>query len=232
MRFKEFFYKEFILESVNSDEEYLKLAQDPEKNKEELKQIVQNKASRFHYNEQYFHGTHNLTFKDLRLPDPNDVGFSRYGPAIYLANPNDQKTLNVYSKDGRILQLFVNTENFIEEDLSLEQVKKIMEHFDYNIVFKDGSKSGDYVADLNRLTEVGQLWHIMELSGHKQHWYDYMRLIKVDGIIKPFAGYPNGEVAVYNKKTIKSADLITYDDDGDIIPLSQRFDSSKDDIRY
>ena len=31
---------------------------------------------------------------------------------------------------------------------------------------------------------------------------------------------------------IKSADPITHDDEGNIIPLSQRFDSSSDDIRY
>lgn len=33
-------------------------------------------------------------------------------------------------------------------------------------------------------------------------------------------------------KIIKSADPITYDDSGNIIPLSSRFDSLKDDIRY
>jgi hypothetical protein len=44
---------------------------------------------------------------------------------------------------------------------------------------------------------------------------------------------PMGTVfRVANPKRIKSADPITYDDNGNIIPLSQRFDSSKDDIRY
>jgi hypothetical protein len=33
-------------------------------------------------------------------------------------------------------------------------------------------------------------------------------------------------------KIIKSADPVTYDDSGNIIPLSSRFDSSKEDIRY
>ena len=31
---------------------------------------------------------------------------------------------------------------------------------------------------------------------------------------------------------MKSADTITYDDNGEVIPLSQRFDESKTDIRY
>lgn len=37
--------------------------------------------------------------------------------------------------------------------------------------------------------------------------------------------------SVFEPSQIKSADPVTYDD-GNIIPLSQRFDSSKDDIRY
>ena len=40
------------------------------------------------------------------------------------------------------------------------------------------------------------------------------------------------EKVVKNPNQIKSADPITYDDQDNIIPLSQRFDSSKDDIRY
>ena len=31
---------------------------------------------------------------------------------------------------------------------------------------------------------------------------------------------------------MKSADTITYDDNGEVIPLSERFDDSKTDIRY
>lgn len=37
---------------------------------------------------------------------------------------------------------------------------------------------------------------------------------------------------VFDPNQIKSADPVTYDDSGNIIPLSSRFDSSKEDIRY
>lgn len=36
----------------------------------------------------------------------------------------------------------------------------------------------------------------------------------------------------FSSEQIKSADPVTYDDNGDVIPLSQRFDSTKTDIRY
>ena len=37
---------------------------------------------------------------------------------------------------------------------------------------------------------------------------------------------------IRNSSQVKSADIITYDDDGNVIPLSERFNSEKDDIRY
>ena len=40
------------------------------------------------------------------------------------------------------------------------------------------------------------------------------------------------EIVAFYPEQIKSADPITYDDNGDIIPLSKRFDASNPDIRY
>lgn len=38
--------------------------------------------------------------------------------------------------------------------------------------------------------------------------------------------------AIFNPNNAKSADAVTYDDNGDVIPLSRRFDTGKEDIRY
>lgn len=40
------------------------------------------------------------------------------------------------------------------------------------------------------------------------------------------------QVAVFNADQIKSADTVTYDDNGKIIPLAERFSQASDDIRY
>ena len=46
-------------------------------------------------------------------------------------------------------------------------------------------------------------------------------------------GYDNGKSEVVNdKKKIKLDELITYDDDGNIIPLSKRFNPRKNDVRF
>ena len=39
-------------------------------------------------------------------------------------------------------------------------------------------------------------------------------------------------VAVFNPEQVKSADPVTYDDNGDVIPLSERFNESNKDIRF
>jgi hypothetical protein len=66
---------------------------------------------------------------------------------------------------------------------------------------------------------------------------DVQKAIKDAG----FAGYMDREgygddwgksIAIFDPNNIKSADPATYDDNGKLIPLSQRFDTSKQDIRY
>ena len=46
------------------------------------------------------------------------------------------------------------------------------------------------------------------------------------------AGFSSEHRTVFDPSQIKSADPVTRDDNGQIIPLSRRFDSTKDDIRY
>ena len=56
-----------------------------------------------------------------------------------------------------------------------------------------------------------------------------------DGVVGVVAGNaesPNTEYVVFSPSQIKSADPITYDDAGNVIPLSKRFQKTSDDIRY
>lgn len=46
------------------------------------------------------------------------------------------------------------------------------------------------------------------------------------------ASRSGGQYVVFNPEQIKSADPVTYDDNGNVIPLSERFNSSEQDIRY
>lgn len=46
------------------------------------------------------------------------------------------------------------------------------------------------------------------------------------------AGFASEHRTVFDPNQIKLADPVTYSDNGNVIPLSSRFDSTKDDIRY
>ena len=52
-----------------------------------------------------------------------------------------------------------------------------------------------------------------------------------DGVIREYDGVIDEYIA-FNPNQIKSADPITYDDAGNVIPLSERFNPEKEDIRY
>lgn len=52
-----------------------------------------------------------------------------------------------------------------------------------------------------------------------------------DGVINEEDG-SIWEYVAFNPNQIKSADPVTYDDNGNVIPLSERFNSRKEDIRY
>ena len=70
----------------------------------------------------------------------------------------------------------------------------------------------------------------------KAYITDYLRSNGYDSMYFAIDGGSRGRqtdsLIVLDENQVKSADPITYDDDGNIIPLSQRFNSGNDDIRY
>ncbi|MFA7255948.1 MAG: hypothetical protein WC047_00020 [Kiritimatiellales bacterium] len=81
---------------------------------------------------------------------------------------------------------------------------------------------------------------ILNPPGKTNDYIDSTRLDGYDGLV--FRGIrdsatpdfvPISDVyAMFNPERIKSSDPVTYDDSGNVIPLSQRFNASSNDIRY
>lgn len=61
----------------------------------------------------------------------------------------------------------------------------------------------------------------------RKEFSEALRNAGYDGVV-----YNNQEYVAFNPNQIKSADVVTYDDAGNIIPLSERFNPEKEDIRY
>ena len=53
-----------------------------------------------------------------------------------------------------------------------------------------------------------------------------------DGIVVEYTNHIDTEYVAFEPNQIKSADPVTYDDNGNVIPLSERFNPEKEDIRY
>ena len=102
-----------------------------------------------------------------------------------------------------------------------------------NKLWKENDNDGDLINEM------------MALSGAN---YDYNNALKfyenvltpttgIDGFHyiwgnKDGSGVQNDIYLAFNSNQIKSADPVTYDDDGNVIPLSERFNPEKNDIRY
>ena len=62
---------------------------------------------------------------------------------------------------------------------------------------------------------------------------DYVQYtLRCDGIAVDDTEYGGTSFVVFDSNQIKSADPVTYDDNGNVIPLSERFNSDSDDIRF
>ena len=66
--------------------------------------------------------------------------------------------------------------------------------------------------------------------------FDKLKELGYDGIIARMYAHEEGndalEYGAFSPSQIKSADPVTYDDNGNVIPLSERFNSESKDIRY
>ena len=69
---------------------------------------------------------------------------------------------------------------------------------------------------------------IEDMLGKMDKLADFAKEHRYDGIKSD----SSEQYVVFDPNQIKSADTITYDKDGNIIPLSERFNSENDDIRY
>lgn len=89
-------------------------------------------------------------------------------------------------------------------------------------------------------------YHFVDASGSRMYlkksdnpgWYDLYSENQLIGFLADYKGLKDFNtsddriITVFEPNQIKSADPVTYDDDGNVIPLSKRFNPEEEDIRY
>ena len=150
----------------------------------------------------------------------------------------DEKSAQI-ARDGRVLSLYakLNSPFTITDSntISLETAKAIINAMDVPAFYKS-----DYLYDVERLSDENGNVPVYDFSDG--NWSKYLsqalRSLGYDGIVDETVNLKfrlfKGTVhtIVFDATNVKSADPVTYDDAGNVIPLSERFSPENDDIRY
>lgn len=170
-----------------------------------------------------YHGTPNYfnAFSKEMFGTSTDRGI--WGNGFYFSE--DAGYAKQYQKrngaDGRTLSLFLNLKNPLFISLrdggneGAMYFHQLNEKYFTDDIFEDATK-----VDENMKVAQQQLSDNLIADGY-------------DGVVIEYS-HPTiaQEYVAFNPNQIKSADPVTYDDNGNVIPLSERFNPKKEDIRY
>lgn len=192
------------------DDEYLDAINNGDM--ETAQKLVDEAAKNAGYTERLYHGSKNgggfTEFKDWQYFTPDQKYAMRY-----TENYSEDSLYSVYAK-------FENP-----FDTRISRIRDIYENEFYGVYSRtDLQESG-----LPDWTDGYDLVDFFE-----ENDYDYDAILLDEGGDPSERGVLKRGISYVIKKSaqIKSAEAVTYDDSGNVIPLSQRFDESKPDIRF
>ena len=193
------------------DAEYMELAKDPEGNREVLQQMVKQAAKDAGYTQLFYHGSKKgggfTVFRDWQYFTENRDYAKRY------TDRNNEKSLyTTYVKMDNPFDTRIDSVRDIFEDARMEYgMGELLENGLPD--WTDGYDIADYI-DENDLP------------------YDSIVLDEGGDMVNGKPVRRGLSYVVRKSNQVKSADVVTYDDSGNVIPLSRRFDTGNEDIRY
>ena len=194
-----------------SDSEYLNLAQNPEKNREALSRMVENAAREAGYTRLFFHGSKKgggfTVFRDWQYFTENREYAKRYANR---ENP------------GSLYETYVKMENPF--DTRIPEVRELFE--------QARQEYGMGELQENGLPDWTDGYDIADYIDENDLPYDGIILDEGGDMVNGKPVSRGLSYVIRDSSQVKSADAVTYDDNGNVIPLSQRFDMGKEDIRY
>ncbi|MBQ5320553.1 MAG: hypothetical protein J6K88_00595 [Oscillospiraceae bacterium] len=166
-------------------------------------ELVDEAAKRAGYTQKVYHGT-DSEFTEFNTNKQRTSGKLNFGKGIYLT-PNKNLS-EMYTETGNVMELYASVKNPYEifgTRLDNTDLKKLSTEFGESVTLDNIDK-------------------VLQKNGY-------------DGIIaRNYNGSTNpiNQIVVFSSNQVKSADPITYDDKGAVIPLTERFNPEKNDIRY
>lgn len=184
---------------------------------ETAQRLVEKTANDLGYSIRAYHGTgYDFTIFDKSKQGDNYQDWGRLGKGFYFApTSREAETWAELSKGAKnkVMPVYLRSENMLDSFEALPDDLKdtIPENWDGLTRRLAEKYAYNYIEYMQ---EFG--YNVQEILTEKGY----------DGI--------NGhtEFVVFNPEQVKSAEAITYDDKGNVIPLSQRFNAENDDIRF
>lgn len=196
---------------TSSDSEYLNLAQNPEENREALSRMVENAAREAGYTRLFFHGSKKgggfTVFRDWQYFTENREYAKRYANR---ENP------------GSLYETYVKMENPF--DTRIPEVRELFEQARLEYGMGELQENG--------LPDWTDGYDIADYIDENDLPYDGIILDEGGDMVNGKPVSRGLSYVIRDSSQVKSADAVTYDDNGNVIPLSQRFDTGKEDIRY
>lgn len=193
------------------DAEYLELAKDPDANEAELKRMVEQAARAAGYDMHLYHGSRNgggfTVFKNWQYFTGNRAYAERYQQ-----RDNASSLYDVYVKSERMF------------DTRNAKDRKVFEQFRKEYGLSELQDDG--------LPDWTDGYDIADFIEENDLDYDGIVLNEGGDIVDGKPVKRGASYVIRQSEQVKSADPVTYDDDGNVIPLTERFNSENEDIRF
>lgn len=229
-----------IEQALAANEDYMAAAERGDM--ETAQQMVNEAADAAGYTIEGYHGTSKqFTTFDKQFAGKNWDNDSRYGPGFYFAFDRDTalkwtdgvRVVNARLKMEKPFDLRAETPADVAEAIRQYEEGKLkdfdkIDHKLFQITFDQ------YKNNIERITK-SEIEHPEYFFGHLGYdengkmsdgIREFLSQFGYDGIIS------DEEMVVFDPEQIKSADPVVRDNNGNIIPLSERFQTDNPDIRY
>lgn len=230
--------------SQETDEEYRRLAENPRENHAALQKMVDAAASEAGYTKKAYHGTDG-DFWTFSLRNRGKNG-EMLGVGYYFAE-HEADAANYARGGGKVLPVYLDIQNPVSTTkltITPEQWGAFLDYAQaHRDEYIDGAWKGNsikkdfelrYMNDYDSDTDLIAGFINATAGRNSEVAEAYLQMLKdstgIDGVVQ---GEGEGKVYVaFTPEQIKSAEIVTRNDSGDVIPLRERFNASKGDIRY
>ena len=230
--------------SQETDEEYRRLAEQPRENRAELQKMVDAAASEAGYTKKAYHGTDG-DFWTFSLRNRGKNG-EMLGVGYYFAE-NEGDAAGYARGGGKVLPVYLDIQNPVSTTkltITPEQWGAFLDYAqEHRDEYIDGAWKGNsikkdfelrYMNDYDSDTDLIAGFINATAGRNSEVAEAYLQMLKdstgIDGVVQ---GEGEGKVYVaFTPEQIKSAETVTRNDSGDVIPLSERFNARTGDIRY